>query len=157
MRRLDSSVGLWALVCALAVAVGCGDPGTGAGTQDEGPGEAGTEGNACYPNDSCNAGLLCTAGACVAEERPGDRLSVDPNDPTTVGPNNPTGGPNAPAAAVVTGPAGGDVASADTAANIEIPPGALSEEVQITIAPSQQPTQGRKNKTMQQARRDSVR
>ena len=38
-----------------------------AGCTEDNPGAAdGTEGGACYPNGTCNAGLQCVSGACVA-------------------------------------------------------------------------------------------
>ena len=45
-----------ALVALLAW--GCGD--------DDGGGAQGTVGNACYGNGTCNTGLVCSGGICVA-------------------------------------------------------------------------------------------
>ena len=69
-------------VAAVLVLSGCGDAAETGGQASAGSGDAtwGTEGGACYPNGTCNAGLACTDGICMTPTEGDEGGPCYPND-----------------------------------------------------------------------------
>src|SRR4051794_7319197 len=117
---------LFALACTLLIATGC----SGSVEGQDGTSQDGREGEACYPNGTCDRGLSCLSKLCVALNDNGGAASGGSGasgSPATAGSGAVAG--SAPSGAGSSGSGVGGNPSAPECTSVHVTNGTASEKL----------------------------